>query len=957
LCIKANCCGELDIMSSYKDTLNLPRTDFPMRANTKENDPKMVARWKDGNLFARSYTHNLGKPQFILHDGPPYANGDIHLGHAYNIVLKDIVTKYHRMSGKHVPVKPGWDCHGLPIELKVVQEQPGLEGKELRNACRTYANRWVDVQRESFKSVGALMDWDNPYITMNPTYEASIVQSFGKLVHQGFIERKNKTVAWCPSCQTTLASAEIEYADRKDPSVYARFELDQATKQRLFADHQDLPISFLVWTTTPWTLPLNRAVILHPNAEYGLYEINGSYLIFAKALCESIEQASDKKSTLLATVTSKQLEAAKAHHPLIDDLQVPVILDNSVELSSGTACVHSAPGCGPIDYELGVKHGLEIYSPISNDGSYTDEIVPSSLAGMPVADGQWAVLKQLAERGTLFLKKSLRHSYPHCWRCHNGLIFRATPQWFFDLRAHDVQKRALEAVQNDIKFYPKATRNFLHATVGSRWEWCLSRQRQWGVPIPALICKDCDAAYLNEQLIEKVVAGMQQSGIEFWADADIKELVPTDFACKECSSKSFYKETDILDVWFESGVSHEAVLKQNPELAHPADMYLEGVDQHRGWFQSSLLSGIAIDGKAPMRSVLSHGYTVDGQGKKMSKSIGNVVTPQELADKIGMDGLRLWAASIDYAGDAVMSDVLIKNVGEVFRKVRNTVRFMLSNLYDFDIAKDAVPFKDMLEVDLYALDKLKEFDERVHQAYQKIEYTAVAHELADFCTKQLSSLYLDVIKDRLYVEQADGLKRRSAQTAMWHIVNVLMRLVAPIMSFTAESISDSFQEDKPDSIHLQSFVSAPLGWHEAVADKDDVDVAVQRHRQVWEYIVGTLRPALLKAIEGVREQGLVKHPLEAAITCHIDPNMPEHKQLLELLAEVAKETGQSLEAMFKELCVVSSFEFVLSSQGLSTSQADGVWINVEPAAGAKCPRCWHLHQGDDQLCKRCALIV
>ncbi|MBT3903302.1 isoleucine--tRNA ligase, partial [bacterium] len=832
-------------MSSYKDTLNLPRTDFPMRAKSKENDPLMVERWSKENLFERLYTHNQGAKKFILHDGPPYANGDIHLGHSYNIVLKDIITKYHRMTGKHVPVKPGWDCHGLPIEIKVVQEQEGLTGKALRDACRAYAKKWIDIQRSSFKSIGVLMDWDNPYITMDPQYEASIVKAFGDLVEQGFIERKNKTVAWCPSCQTTLASAEIEYADRKDPSVYVRFELDQEIKKKLFTEFADKPISFLVWTTTPWTLPLNRAIILHPSAEYGLYEVDGQYLIFAKALLPSIEKVSEKEFKLLRSVTSSELVDAKSHHPFVKGLQVPTILDHSVELESGTACVHSAPGCGPIDYELGTKHGLEIYSPISNDGSYTQDIQPQELTGMPVADGQIWVIKKLIETGTMFLKKSLRHSYPHCWRCHNGLIFRATPQWFFDLRANDIQKRSLKTVKEGIKFYPEPTRNFLYATVGSRWEWCLSRQRQWGVPIPALICNSCDQTVLDSDLIAKVVQGIAKQGIDFWSEVSVDELAPG-LVCKECQASDFRKETDILDVWFEAGVSHEAVLKTNSELAHPADLYLEGVDQHRGWFQSSLLSSMAINGCSPTKAILSHGYTVDSHGKKMSKSVGNVVTPKELADRIGMDGLRLWAASIDYAGDAIMSDALVANVKELFRKVRNTCRFMLSNLYDFDIKRDGVAFEKMLEVDLYALDVLSAFDKRMHKAYSKIEFTAVFHELADYCSKDLSSFYLDVIKDRLYVEQADGLKRRSAQTAMWHILNMLIRLMAPIMSFTAESLSDFSQANKTDSIHLQLFEKAPDGWvqaYRASGSQDDQAVYVERHRQAWSYIVNQLRPA------------------------------------------------------------------------------------------------------------------
>src|SRR3990172_3580972 len=703
---------------SFKDTLNLPHTDFPIRSNHKEDDAALLKRWENENLYHRAFTVHKGEEKFILHDGPPYANGYTHIGHAYNKILKDIVTKSQRMMGKHVPVTPGWDCHGLPIEFAVKKENPELQGDALKKACREYANKWIDIQRHEFKQLGVLMDWDHPYLTMDFSYEADILRSFGILVQQGYIERKNKTVPWCPSCQTVLASAEIEYHDRKDPSLYVLFTLAKDVCEKLFPQLQNKPMSLLVWTTTPWTLPLNRAVLLKPNTDYVVLETADNYVVVGKSLAEKIVELLGITKNVVAEFNSQTLieSDAQVAHPFIDNFFVPVLVDDSVLTDNGTACVHSAPGVGPIDYEVGVKKNLEIYCPITPDGHYTKDIEPQELAGMSVAHAQGWVIQKLLDANKLLLKSSIKHSYPHCWRCRGGLIFRATKQWFCDLSKNNLKENACEAVSR-INMLPAASHNRFEATIEGRLEWCLSRQRTWGVPITALICDACDYAYTNKEFIDEIATHVAQKGIEYWDTIPVESLKYASTTCPQCTTGVLHKETDILDVWFDSGISHYAVLQKNPALAYPADMYLEGKDQHRGWFQSSLLTSMIIEQTPCTKTIVTHGYTVDAQGRKMSKSLGNVVSPQEIIGNIGTDGLRLWASSIDNSGDPVVSEILLKNVQEVFRKIRNTCRFLLSNINDFDMSKDAVLAEKMNAIDQYALQELFELNEEVIHAY------------------------------------------------------------------------------------------------------------------------------------------------------------------------------------------------------------------------------------------------
>lgn len=918
--------------SPFKDTLNLPRTDFPIRADAKINDPLILRRWQDENLYSKAMLCHDGAEKFILHDGPPYANGNIHLGHAYNKILKDIITKSRRMMGYHTPVIPGWDCHGLPIELKVTQEDPGMKGVELKKACRDYAAFWVNVQREEFKKLGVLMDWENPYSTMDPSYESYILVAFANFVEQGYIERKNKTIPWCFHDQTALAAAEIEYENRKDPSIYVLFKLDEQAQKKVFPELKE-PVSLLIWTTTPWTLPLNRAVLVKEGAEYQVVKLKGQNILVGAAAADRIAALVNEPKEVLVTIASQQLVGQKVYHPFITNLEVPIIADQSVGLDEGTAFVHCAPGCGPIDYETGVKNNLEIYSPISADGRYTDAIKPHELAGMLVTDGQIWVIKTLAAAGALFHKTSINHSYPHCWRCHNGLIFRATPQWFCDLEHSNLKERALQAVEK-ITYSPEQGKNFLRATLENRWEWCLSRQRAWGVPIPALIHNDNKQVYITADFIQGVAKKVAQEGIEYWDRVSMQDLIEDKILPEDFPLTDYRKESDIIDVWFESGVSHCAVLFHKASQQFPADLYLEGIDQYRAWFQTSLLTSMILYDKAPMKMIMSHGFTVDAKGHKMSKSLGNVIVPQQIIDRLGTDGLRLWVASIGNDGDAVVSDTLLINVEQVFRKIRNTCRFLLQNLYDYDHTCDVVMLKDMKPFDQYALRQLYDVQEKVMRSYRTGDVTAIFHDVSDYCAVNISAFYGDIAKDSLYCDQVNGLKRRSTQTVFWYILDALTHMIAPVMSFTAEQISDFYQKGKKDSIHLQKFVDLSFV-------KDEFD-----YRKDWEHLK-EIRSAILKLIEVQREQGVVKHSLEARVDFYYD-KLGDFTML-----------GKNPVEFLKEFFIVSQVELKSSAVGLQETPVKGLFAKIEHAWGQKCPRCWNWDEVIDErgLCRRCARIV
>jgi isoleucyl-tRNA synthetase len=963
---------------SFKDTLNLPTTDFPIRPDHKIDDPALIERWQKEDLFRNSFSHNEGREKFILHDGPPYANGHIHLGHAYNKILKDIVTKSQRMLGKHVPVKPGWDCHGLPIELKVSQEFKDVSPHELKVQCRLYAQKWIEAQKEEFKQLGVLMNWDEPYLTMDSGYEAATVRAFGHLFKKGYIEKKKKVVSWCPYDRTVLATAEIEYKDRKDPSLFVRFPVLAESVQTLgLKDNK--PVHIVVWTTTPWTLPLNRAVMIKPQSAYAVIELPTEYLIVGVARAEAIMQKAELQGKILQEIPAEKLGKLFLQHPFITDLQVPILLEAGVSTSEGTAAVHCAPGCGQLDYEVGRKHNLEIYAPIGIDGRYTAEIEPQELKGMLFSDAQGWVIKTLQDKGMLLHKESITHSYPHCWRCRNGLIFRATTQWFCNLEHDNLKERVLKAI-SQLSFWPEKSSNYLHAITEGRLEWCLSRQRVWGTPIPALLCKECDFVFTSEDLIERVAEGIEVHGIEYWDTVTIEELGLSSLRCAQCQMSTFIKEKDILDVWFDSGVSHYAVLNNNPALGFPADLYLEGIDQHRGWFQSSILTSMILEGMPSMKGILTHAFIVDEYRQKMSKSIGNVVEPNEIIKQYGTDCLRLWSSVTDYASDAVISKPLLQNVEQVYRKIRNTCRFLLSNLYDFDSKKDAVALDKLPLIDTFALVELIMVNESLQNYYKDYNMTAVYHQLSDYCTVNLSAQYLDIIKDRLYTAAPTSFERRSAQTVCWLLLDTLTKIMAPILSFTAELISDHYQKDKTTSIHLQEFnaldelkvalfgtcskeqVADDLSWQAKSAILQTVctiEYGAQQYEllQWWELVL-KMRSALLKLIEVQREQGMIKHSLEAKLSLFIE--LPEAEQrLLERLFKKLRDQGVTFETLLKEVMIVSQVELKTNKQGLAQTELKGLYAHATHADGTKCPRCWQwdITTDVDGLCRRCQKII
>lgn len=971
----------------FQHTLNLPKTEFSIRANSAVKEPEILKRWRDDDLYKKGTAKNKGCKKFILHDGPPYANGHLHTGHALNNILKDIVCKMKRMNGYYTPFVPGWDCHGLPIELKVTAElgieraRQSIDRITFKKYCRDYANKWIDIQREELKEMGQLADYDNAYLTMSKQYEADILRAFGLFVEKGYIERKGKAVPWCASCQTVLAAAEIEYKDRKDPAIYVFFPLDDQTSKLVFPypfeQNPDLKIGFLVWTTTPWTLPLNRAVVLNPTAKYVIIqgkEPNQAYIV-GKDLAGKICSMLNIEKKEICEFDPDVFAGKKVNHPFISGLQIPVLTGDLVTTTDGTACLHCAPGCGLEDYIFGVKKGLEVYSPISDDGKYAYGIKPEELNGMPVVDGQIWVIRKLAEVGRLVHKESFTHSYPHCWRCRNGLIFRATDQWFCDLQKNELIPNTLKEIEN-INFIPDWGKNRLMAFTSNRTEWCISRQRIWGTPIPALLCEYCDNAFISAEFVNWVAKNVEKEGIEFWDKVTIQELIDSgvvskNHKCSKCSNSDltkFKKEQDILDVWFDSGASFFAVLAREPEkLGVPADLYLEGSDQHRGWFQSSLLCSMVINGHSQTKNILTHGYVVDENKLKMSKSLGNVIAPQDIVKKYSRDILRLWVASSDFEGDVVVSEKLLGNLAEVYKKIRNTCRFLISNLYDFDISKDSVSFKDMLAIDQYAMGKLVEIDKTIRDAYENYKFSTVVSTLNNYCANDLSALYLDIVKDRLYVEKADGQSRRSAQTVLYNILDTLSRLMAPILSFLAEEVSDFYQKNKTESIHLQDFFSPVFiqDYKGAVPEVLTVYQAQCPGKPVFESginlntwaLLEVLRDSVLKAIEALREKGIVKHSLEAKVLLYINKDVQEGADLLAFVNGLSKK--EDFNRFFKDWFIVSQVEFEKNDKHLDSTDLKWLHIKIEHADGIKCLRCWQWESTahPEQLCKRCAAIL
>ncbi len=913
---------------NYKSTLNLPRTDFPMRARLPEREPQTLERWETGDLYQRMLDERAGAELYLLHDGPPYANGNIHIGHALNKVLKDIVLKFKHLSGYRTPYRPGWDCHGLPIELEV-EKSLGSGGREsadivsFRAHCREYADRFVEVQRQEFRRLGVIGDWAHPYKTTDFAYEAQEARELAKIIESGALYRGRKPVYWCASCRTALAEAEVEYADHASTSVYVAFDVEG--EQGVLAEYAALRPAIAIWTTTPWTLPANLAIALHPGYVYALVRQGERSLLLAEALVEGLRQRLSLGETV-ATFRGDQLEGLRARHPWIDRDSL-VILGDHVTLEAGTGCVHTAPGHGDEDYVVGCRYELEPYAPVDADGRFTSEV--QRFAGRFVFDADADIVRLLGDRGALLASEDLEHSYPHCWRCKNPIIFRATDQWFLALDHGDLRAGCLAEI-DEVRWIPSWGRERIHGMIENRPDWCLSRQRAWGVPVIALRCRTCSASTTSVELAERAAELFERNGSDAWFRDD-DEWIPTDLACQDCGATEFERERDILDVWFDSGISFAAVVERDHGEETVADLYLEGSDQHRGWFHSALLTAVATRGRAPYRSVLTHGFVLDGEGRKMSKSMGNVVAPQEVIERYGADILRLWVAAEDYRDDVRISEEILRRLADSYRRVRNTARNMLGNLSDFDPARDRVPPAEMNELDRWALSRLGEFLQRCGSAYEQFEFHAVYHALNNFCSVDLSSLYFDIVKDRLYCDGKESSGRRAAQTVMYDVLSSLTRVIAPILSFTAEEIWLAIPRGAPaESVFLNEFPVAEIEWQ-------DEDLSA-RWQQIWE-----LRAAVTRALESERKEGRIGHSLDAHV----------HVTLSQEDAGLLERVGID---QFATICIVSQLE-------ISVAEVVEPTVEVTAAQGAKCDRCWMWspsvgsHDDHEQLCDRCHAVV
>jgi isoleucyl-tRNA synthetase len=920
----------------YKTTLNLPKTDFPMKANLKDLEPRMIGKWQQEKIYGLIQKQADGRKSYILHDGPPYANGHIHIGHALNKILKDIIVKFKSMEGFKSPYVPGWDCHGLPIEHQVLKnlgsKKEGMSQNEIRKLCREYAEKFIDIQREEFKRLGVFGDWDNPYLTMNYAYEASIVREFGKFVGHGGVYKGKKPVYWCGSCETALAEAEVEYADHESPSAYVRFDLLNAEKA--LSSLKGKKVSIVIWTTTPWTLVANLAVALHPEFDYVAAEADGQVLILAEGLLkQSMEKFGITEYKVIEKFKGRKLEGLKARHPFIDRDSL-VILGDHVTLEAGTGAVHTAPGHGQEDYEAGLRYGLDIYAPVDYKGRFTKEA--GEFAGQYVFKANKGIIELLKGTNALLAEERIVHSYPHCWRCKSPVIFRATEQWFISMKTNDLLKKAVENIHR-VTWVPAWGKDRILGMMENRPDWCISRQRAWGVPIIAFTCKQCGLTLAKKEWVDYVADLVEKEGADAWFIHPSSELLPPGTTCA-CGGTDFEKEMDILDVWFDSGVSHAAVLRARKDLSWPADMYLEGSDQHRGWFQSSLLTSVATTDRAPYNSVLTHGFTVDGSGKKMSKSAGNVVAPQEVIDKYGAEVLRLWVSAADYRDDIRISQEILTHLAEAYRRIRNTSRYFLGNLADFNPETDRVADKDLLEIDRWALLRLQKLIQRIETAYDDFEFHVVFHSLHNFCAVDMSAFYLDILKDRLYTAKQTSRERRSGQTTMHAILSAMIRLMAPVLSFTADEVWSYMQESaKAKSVFLASFPTV---------EEKYIDAALEAR---WDRILA-VRGEAAKVLEALRRDKKIGHSLDAGVTLYAEPEL--NKFL----------TGYKNDLAF--IFIVSSVEIAKESDApadaYTSDVVKGLKITAGPARGTKCGRCWMYQESvgtvkdHPEICSRCA---
>ena len=926
----------------YKKTLNLPETKFPMKANLANREPEQLKKWEEDGLYDQVRKASTGRQRFILHDGPPYANGNIHIGTALNKILKDIVIRSRQMKGYDADYIPGWDCHGLPIEhnvdKKLGPKKKEMTTGEIRRECRAYADKFVDIQREEFKRLGGMGKWDDPYLTMAYSYEAMIAGKCAEFALDGSLIHSKKPIYWCCSCKTALAEAEIEYGDESSPSIFVKFELIDDISDTV-PGLSGKKVFLIIWTTTPWTLPANLGVALHPDFRYSAVEVeSGEVYILAADLVENCMKTFEiEKFSVLAQMNAADLENKHCRHPLYDRESL-IVMGDHVTLEAGTGCVHTAPGHGREDFEVGNKYGLDAYSPVNDIGCFTDEV--ESFAGKFVFKADPEIIETLDKNQSLLASGKITHSYPHCWRCKKPVIFRATPQWFISMDKTGIRKKALAAIDT-VSWIPSWGRDRIYSMIENRPDWCVSRQRSWGVPITVFYCENCNELMINRAIVDRIFAEFSENGADIWFEKDASYFIPEGTVCESCGSQKFVKETDILDVWFDSGVSHAAVLEQRPSLGWPADLYLEGSDQHRGWFHSSLLTAIGFKGRAPYKTVLTHGFVVDGNGKKMSKSIGNVIAPKKVIDRYGAETLRLWVAASDYKDDIRISETILKQLSDAYRRIRNTCRFILGNLFDFIPEKHAVDYSEMTDLDKFALHSLQELIERGIQAYDRFDFHVIYHSLYNYCTVGLSAFYLDILKDRLYTSNPESLQRRSAQTVMYRIVDAIAKLMAPILPFTSEEIWNYMpaSENRASSIHLEEF---PLPNE----NFKNPELAKQ-----WQQILD-VRAEVTKVLENARVGKVIGHSLDASVT------LCASKELFDLLNRYEKD--------LRSIFIVSGLTLVgpdMADDTFAATDIDGLSIKVIPAAGKKCRRCWMYdssvaqHPDNEEICNRCQAVL
>ena len=927
-----------DNSKKYKDTLNLPKTDFPMKGDLPKREPEILKKWQDERLYWQIQEKNKNGEWYLLHDGPPYANGAIHIGHCLNKVLKDFVVKYKSMRGYKSPFVPGWDCHGLPVEHQLLKElnktKDDVQQVPFRKQAAEFANRWVKVQSDEFQRLGVFGDWEKPYLTMNKEYEAKEIESFGKMFREGYIYAGQRPIHWCFTCETALAEAEVEYADKSSPSIYVAFPAGNDIN----AVFGIKDAYIVIWTTTPWTLPANLAIALGEKIFYSAVNVDGKVLIVAESTIERLKnELKWKNIEIIKSVKGKELEGKSARHPFIER-DSKIILSEYIDLEVGTGCVHTAPGHGYEDYLIGKKYGLDVYSPVNQKGQFTSDV--KEFENQNVFKANNPIMELLHQKQLLLGSSEIKHSYPHCWRCKKPVIFRATKQWFLNVDHNNLRRRTLDEIKK-VTWIPDYGANRIGAMVENRPDWCLSRQRLWGVPIPIFHCETCDEAFCTDETISFLINLVKKHGVDIWFEKNPEELMPEGTKCPKCGGAKFRKETDILDVWFDSGTSHQSVLEVRDELKYPCELYLEGSDQHRGWFQTSILTSMALEGRAPFKTVLTHGWTLDEKGEKESKSKGNITPPQTIFKEWGADILRLWVSSVDYRSDVMIGTRIVGQMADTYRKIRNTIRFMLANVYDFNLKKDAVPYEKLGEMHKYILSRAYKIFNEVIDAYESFEFYRVYRLLYNLCTIELSSLYLDILKDVLYTWSTDSLERRSSQTVFSELLRLLTLSIAPILPYTAEEAWKYLPCSDGKSIHLQNWYKIPENWHD------------EKIEARWDRLL-IIRSAVLKSIEEKR----VKREIGNSLECEV------------LIQTADRELLDYLNSFKDELAMIFivSHSFVEFADKIKEfAGADGdlakISIKISKSRGRKCERCWKYRETigvsneNPTICSECLDVV